>query len=564
MRAMWSTTLAAAVVVLAIVAPSARADDPPGLALAKKAVEELRGDEHREKMRIVWREVPDETPPEGAEVALITGYIDYELTRFVWRGGKVEASSVYSARSWFYNKKGESYRATTFDVDAKAFATAWAAARHILGARDERIEPESPRYRDESGRYGSGSHESRRWIRVRLAGAGSAVQFSDSPGMRWNWERVHAWEDIRDNAVFNVFERLIAAEQTRKEYPLASSVPSLVHEINRATPRLDLRFRGEHDLLLQVCLRVAGEAGDVAALEAVDALAKSLAELSDGDRIADECVIAATKLRLTHRWDATEAARVIRENPHEKHWQEDLAKWVRRRFRAQDPQGYTTMLLEDASGKDSGALDVKTALAELRELRPKEGAAARERLLSSEDPRKRFVAACASLDADPKDPKAVAVLLAIADDRTNQETATPNRIARCRSDAIEAAAERGLLGPADLRARLIDPRPVHAYVVTSLLESLRKAESAATDEEEKAAWRRVVDGPVELGVRYGVVALFDLNDTESCERIGAAIDRMEAALKANAPGSEDLSVSLFHRLWLSLEELRERSGSKEK
>src|SRR5262245_47894760 len=59
-----------AAIVLLAAATSAVAEDPPGLALAKKMVEENRGDEHRAKMRIVWPEGVETAPPEGAEVTL--------------------------------------------------------------------------------------------------------------------------------------------------------------------------------------------------------------------------------------------------------------------------------------------------------------------------------------------------------------------------------------------------------------------------------------------------------------------------------------------------------------
>jgi hypothetical protein len=559
-RVKTGASLAAAIVAIAVLAPAARAGDSPGLALAKKAVEETRGDEHREKMRIVWPEIGDETPPEGAEVTLISGYIDYQLTRLVWRGGKVDVTSVATARTWFYNKEGESYRASIFDVDAAVFAATWAAARHVLAAHDERIEPEPREHGDDSGSYGSGSHESRQWIRLRLAGAKSAFHVSDSPRMRWNWERVHEWAGIQDGAVFLLFEPLVASRVARTELPLASCLPPVLDEIHRASVRMDLSHRGEHGLLLEVCLRVAGETGNSETLDAVEALDTALSEQRGDAYVADdlreEAGIARTKLRLTARWDSAEAARVIRENPHQKHWQEDLAKWVRRRFREKDLDGYTTLLIRDTARKGADPEDVKTALAELRGLRPEDRAAALARLLSDADPDVRVVAACAALDTHPADAKASATLLTIADDRAIAAPAYGIHVAWCRIDALEAAAKRGLLGPDELRARLRDPRPEHGYMVEALIEALRKTSEPASDDEARAAWRRVVDGAVELGVRHGVIALFNLHDVAFADRIAAAIDRMEAAMKASAPGSDDLDAAFLERLRQGLAELR--------
>jgi hypothetical protein len=171
------------VVAMATVSSSARADDTPGLALAKRLVEEQRGDEHKAKMRLVWPQKVETTPPEGAEVVLIDGYIDYEMTRLVWHGGKVDAAAVSASRSWFYNAKGESYAARTLDVDAKAFATAWAAALYVAGAKDEPIDP-ATKLREDG--IGGGSHAPQLWTRLRVADTPAPLFFADA---RSSWGR---------------------------------------------------------------------------------------------------------------------------------------------------------------------------------------------------------------------------------------------------------------------------------------------------------------------------------------------------------------------------------------
>lgn len=67
--------VAALSVVAAVVAPGApaRAEEPASQADARAMVERCRGDAHREKMRVDWPAMEDETPPDGAEVVLVRG-----------------------------------------------------------------------------------------------------------------------------------------------------------------------------------------------------------------------------------------------------------------------------------------------------------------------------------------------------------------------------------------------------------------------------------------------------------------------------------------------------------
>ena len=196
----------AAIVVLAS-ATVAVAEDSPGLALAKQVVEAARGDAHREKMRIVWPESVEAAPPEGAEVTLIDGYISYGITRIKWRdgAGKLDACQLFAARSWFYNKDGEGFGARTTTIDASKFAVAWAAARYVLAAHDERLEPE-PKDHPSTGSSGIASHTPHNWVRLRIAGADGPLHVSDKRGSSSNWENVVEWDDIRDESVFKLFE----------------------------------------------------------------------------------------------------------------------------------------------------------------------------------------------------------------------------------------------------------------------------------------------------------------------------------------------------------------------
>lgn len=84
--------------------------------MAEAAMEAERDQRHREKMRIVWpKDIPD--CPDGSEVYLIDGHIDYRCRRLTWDGKEVRTHTAECKRTWFYNAKGESFEATTSALD---------------------------------------------------------------------------------------------------------------------------------------------------------------------------------------------------------------------------------------------------------------------------------------------------------------------------------------------------------------------------------------------------------------------------------------------------------------
>jgi len=520
-----TTSAAVALVALAVLSSSARADDPPGLALAKRVVEQQRGDEHKAKMRIVWPETIEATPPEGAEVVLIDGYIDYEMTRLVWRGVKVEAGSVSTARSWFYNPKGESYVARTFDVDPKAFAAAWAAALYVAGAKDEPIDP-ATKLREDG--IGGGSHAPQLWTRLRVADNPAPLFFADA---RSSWG---AWNCIRDVAIHECFVPFVPDDEVGPKKGVASEPSTwraaITDEIRRGAERLDLSYEGEHRLLLEVCLRVGGEVGDAVTLAAIGVLDRTIrldkhADDAARGRIDTEIGIARTKLGLALGWDSTKAADLIRAGQHQKHWQEDLTKWIRGRFRAQDPTGYAALLVEELdAGGPKYQDDLLARLDEVRELRLSGAAGFARSRLDDKSAAIRVAAARALLALDPKDGAAVATILTAADDAPLvADTGKYRADAHPRIDALNECLDRGLLTPKDVRARL--DRAEDPKLIVSLLDVLRRTPSPPTDDEARAAWRRLLNSSRPDSVFAAVSALLDLRDLDARELLVAALDR---------------------------------------
>lgn len=535
-RVRWPV-LPAAILAFALAAP-ARAEDSPGLALAKSVVEELRGDAHREKMRIVWPEDVEEAPPEGAEVVVITGYISHDMTRFVWRGGKVEARLAFASRTWFYNKNGESFGARELDVDPVAFARAWSAARFVIDARDERVTPRPDPDLPVGGTMGMGSHESKEYVRMRTAGAIGPLHCSDPFGWRTDDEGIAPWEQIRDRSVFRLFEPFLPKKDTARHIDLSRIAPEALDEIRRATSRLDLNYNGEHHVLLEVCLRIAGEAGDVTTREAVENFEKALgaATTRDGSTEASvrrdllkEAEFARTRRTLSDNWDDVHARNLLRGRSNTTGADWDFDTWIRRRYREQNPVGYLALLAEErSSGAPPAKVGVARTLDEIRTRRSLETTETLRAWISDADPDTRLAAARAILSITPDDREAAAVIVSVATDATIQ----PDRDRRGRDegwvrlDALAEASARRLVGPEDLRKLLADPGSRHGLLVQAVLDALARSDEPPTEAETLAAWRSVLDQSVYSALEVAIEKLLDLKDTASREKVAAALERL--------------------------------------
>jgi hypothetical protein len=532
-----TTSLGAGIVAFAALVSIARADDSPGLALAKNAIEAERGTEHREKMRIVWPEIADETPPAGTEVTLISGYIDYDLTRLVCSGKAVDATSVYTARTWFYNPKGEALEAGEFDVDAKAFTDAWNAARHLLEAKDERIEPEATGDPDDRGGAASGSHESHRWVRLRLPGRTTPLHHSDQRGMSWRRGNVRRWTDIRDYALFQLFGSLVPTHTARRRIEAAAAAGFITEEVRRAAKRLDLEYRGEHTLLLETCLRIAGDVGDADTLAAVESLETALAADPRDDwdattireNLADEFGIARTKLSLRLDWSAERARTILGELQVKTKGESDLLVWIRRRWRASAPVDYLKFVVEERpTGTAAVRADLARTLDEIRTSGAQVDPAALRPHFADTDAQVRLAAARAVLAVSEDDRAALSAIVDLARDpsiRVDRSGDTPTGV---RLDALAEVGARRLVPPGALRAMLAAEVLPDGLLVQALLDALARSDEPPSPEETLAAWRRTLEQSPYGGLDVGIAKLIDLRDVESRPRMAVAIQRLKS------------------------------------
>ena len=324
--------------------------------LAESFLDSARGDASREKYEIVWPEGEPKPPAPGDEVVLIGGYISNYLVVLRWTGEGVEASRLSMARSWFYNREGESFAPASLSLSSTSFATRWAAARLIVGTRSRRRgpEPDFPAEGTFSGGYFSGSHTPEQWVRIRSAGVAAPLFLANQRGQGFDWEHVPYFEEVRAQVLFDLFhEPVLLATRRRGAIP-AEERPAL--ETWRPFLRRELRSCIETKdgipgrpgfLLLEVCLRgisMAGDESDLELVHRVDAMLGTMNQEDYGTRSARQ-EAGLARLRLELRWKF--AAEVIRSNPRERHAQNDLSKWARDHFRRKDPNAYRDLLLAD-------------------------------------------------------------------------------------------------------------------------------------------------------------------------------------------------------------------------
>jgi hypothetical protein len=287
-------------------------------------------------------------------------------------------------------------------------------------------------------------------------------------------------------------------------------------------------------LLLEVCLRVGGEAGDEATRDAVDALDAALQDDTRSDRkaklvrenLVDEIDTARAKLGLRLAWDTGVARTLLVAEPPKTHRESDLLVWIRRRYREKDPAGYLAFVGEERGrGVMPSAGDRARTLDEVRRVGALDVPALRS-LFADDDADVRVAAARAILAISPADKDAATVIVATAHDAAIRPYVSEHAIRWPRVDALTEARVRQLIGPEDLHALLAADESQHGLLVQALLDALAASPAPPTAAETLAAWRRVVARPANAGIDVAVTKLLDLKDIESRDAIAAAIERL--------------------------------------
>ncbi len=513
----------ASVCLLVLVVGSHAADDvPESLRRAQAAVEKHRSDVDREKTRVVWPETVDETPPEGAEVLLIRGANGYSVHRLTWRDGRVDGIGAAPAAGTYVTSD-----IRRLGVSANDFVLAWNAARRVVDARSERIEPE-PKDHRYGGSVLISSGRVEQWVRVRVGAEDPLWVEVDS--VRREWDGVTAWPSVSDRAVFDVFQALLPKERWELvPEPVDALRDAMTEEVIGVTSCLELNPRSPDQILLTAALRVLGPAGDDAALEAVEALDRRLATVTGKwehavSALRRECGVARTRISLRLGWNEATARRILLDDPGSDRPQ-SLTSTVRGRWRECDVVGYARFLAEFATTE----LNQDAKRQTLEEFRREGGPELRRILhadLSSPVLAARTNAAVALLQVPDFEADATKTLEAVARDSSIDAPAPDGALRWPRRHAIAALVRHEIWREPELRERLADPRE-NGCAIAVVLSQLTVIGPSATDAEQIAAWRRALDVPG-AGVLPAAEALLDARDLASLDRVAQALDAFEA------------------------------------
>ena len=537
-------TLALLVLATSAWPTDAREEEETAAQLAAETLDSFRDEVHKEKMRILWPAGTDE--PATAEVYLIRGLTNYTCTRFVLREGSPRVERIEAKRTWSYNPDSEGYLTERVELPMADLFRAWLAARFLIGARAEPLEPRPPAPDSGFRVFGSSStNEPHVWVRLR-PGPGHAVLYEDEVRGTRRMDGIQNFDQLRTRAVFQVFADMLPQGRDApggKPFPLTEWAPFLTEEVRAGIERVpgDLTQRdleAERWIPLESSLRILGETGHAPALPVVNALHDRLADATEKKSyrawsIRREAGYARTKIRLLTGWDAVEAVGLIHRNPRRCYADNDLAKWIRARFFEHDPEAYFGQLVADVAARAHDVALLRDTLAELAARYPGRAQAEIRGLLDHASPEVAADAAFVLLKSLPDDAGALTVLDRLAGDaavKIPSHAEWFGRFARIRALAYlysEKAPESVRWSSQRVRRQLAQPGE-DGRMVHRLLSALDILRDPADEEERVKAYRRVLAGPRNKGILVACKELMDLKDRASASAIRRVLDEIAA------------------------------------
>jgi hypothetical protein len=501
---------------------------------AMTALEKFRTDKERELSDLV--EPPPKEPeawPDGAEVFLVQGYLNYDCVRIFRKDGKPLVERVRMTRTWFYSPK-ESYTAEQWTVTEDQLRETWNRARRIrtteLKMRPRPVSPMS------SSSFQSSSHEAS--VLVRIVDAAGDPHFLNAERGRFWKGGVQKVEAIQTRALYEVFETLIPKEEAGAPFALTEWEPFLVRLLGENLPHLTAqpwRDRGRA-LLVEVALQLLGQAGGRGALERVR-------EASRVDPFRDDSVRAETKILLRDRFDAGETARLIHETGRRQNAEVDFVRWLRELYFERDADGYRALLVDDLRKAGSSPEILRESIADLTRRYPEQQASLLEGVLEHPLSEVRVETALALLQKDPGHPGALATLDQVAGDPDASIPANDDWFSRFGRDrALDYLADERKPVPSSHRwtlervERQLQLPWEDGRMVRRLIDQRSiLAKSPPPTDAQIAAYRRTLNGPINKGIEIACEALVALDDRESAERIA----ELEAGRKSGPAWQED-------------------------
>jgi hypothetical protein len=497
-------------------------------ALAKTCIERAENDDERRLLQIAWptyppadlpaeffvewqHRAPDGPPMFGAE----------GVRRVERRDGRATGAEMIPAtlrmRPRYWRKRPILETSSrSFEIDASSLRRAWDATQIVLGARVSGVE-----------REGGGGHD-------HFTGDFLCIRRGDAPtpvfrsGFEWCLflnGRVREWDQIQASAVIGVWNDLLRDANSTPSAP-ETWAAFAEREVRRAAADggpVD-RFTPEQ-VLGTWNIRIAGEYGSIDTMDAIERLASD-------ELLRTSALTAKTILRLRSRWDADEAATLLRA---------DLAgtpqpacEWINVRLAAADPDAYRALHVDAARHQRPGDADaVRRVLGPLVRFGGDAGIATVRKLLDDTSVEVRAGAALTLLEDFDDDDAALAVLEPIAVDVSLPVAVRdvgPQNTARGAAIAWMSDGVRGDRWWSEERRESEARRPGQDGTVIRFLVDKLDGWDELPRERRIAVWRNGLDSRSELGLADTIGALLALDDRESRERLVAAVTRLRRSV----------------------------------
>ncbi len=530
--------------------------------------------------------------PNALDIIYIRGHINYTVTRLCWREDTIEVVAVDLRRTWAHSPR-EERSVERFVVAAEHWEDTWRLIRHVdalarrpdaqrerAGEKIERPDGTVVWGNQASHRVASSSHAPARLLMWRRPDAAGWQSFAVQRRRSWTNEE-RDLDNVKLEVIYDIVDAALAAENRTGEIRLSleaargrpedrAACLALARALLARPARISStgvdaasHLRGSVGLQIQGAL---GGEDDVPGMRAW--VAGLGADDPTGDRgywagrLRREAAMACERIAFRHRWDSDRAAVRIHANDHETHLGEDQERWLRRRFRSEDPAGYRSLLLADLQHPDD--IVVLTSIAELRRHHDGDFTAAYRPLLSHASPRIRLDAALAIAGirenhwtpilpgdlarvaaADPLVERSLGVIHALATDpAVRVAPAVYWHTADVRGRALHiilspACPPRWRWNAARVRAHLASGRETDGRVVCTMLYriGIPVVSTAAVREPERplgadrtvalTAWRAALAPPYTRGTILAMEELLELGDEVARPTIRALFDELE-------------------------------------
>jgi hypothetical protein len=559
--------------------------EPAGWSRANDALEALRDDQHRARIRVVWGDAPPVAAPTDLDIVVLRGYLNRDLLRLRWREGRITADVARVDRTWFYHSKPGSISLHRIPMAPDTANLLWSGISHLLAARAETIAPAAEPEAAHSF-HSSSSHAPHHL-------------FTWSNGVNWTSLPVVRGMRLRDG--IRDFDDLRVEALSRLAWGFAPEHIWTADDKQESAPRWRALWRdllpraqgdgstaiSERDRLLaeDACMMLGdlGEEVDAALLTAFATGLRPALPRGDGEVVPATChedevragiARATERIALRHHWDAAAAIRSIHRPGLGTFADEDQKTWLRARFHRLDPAGYRALLLADLQSAEAGL--VVRSVTDLARHHPGEQRAELRPLLDHQDPAVVFAGAMALLGkrlanhrapqrrelADlariaEQDPLVVDALTALTRLAGDPGVPIPPALQWSGGNARTSAIAVLSVCPPPwtwdrerMRHQLDDPREDDGRLVADLLNRLGFPFStsggerwAALDAADRAhliaTWRRCLGDDLTRGTLHAIEELSALGDRASLPRMRELLARLRAGCNSRLAWQDD-------------------------